>query len=146
MKVKVWKLLGIIFIMIFALSAFTSVPTRATAVNGSQVDPGTILGMIGTVEISVNGSNEWRPLVPSDTISPGDMIMTGSDGILLVKFSSGKILLGEETNLNYVDPHHLRLLLLVLGSMWAELENLAGGSDEDEVDVGVNVVVGVRGT
>ena len=50
------------------------------------------------------GANEWRPLVHSDTIEPGDTVITGSDGLLLIKFSSaGKILLGEETNVTYSD-------------------------------------------
>ena len=95
---------ALIMAAIIVAAAFTSVPVRATVINGSTAIPGTILGMSGTVEIRTSGNNEWRPLVHSDTIEPGDMVMTGSDGLLLIKFSSaGKILLGEETNVTYSD-------------------------------------------
>ena len=102
----------------------------------------------GTVEISINGGNDWTPLVPSivPTISSGDIIMTGSDGLLLALFSGGKILLGENTNFTYVDPGHHHYAKLLLGIMWAELQSLTGGSDEIEADIGPNAVVGVRGT
>ena len=139
---------AIIIIAVMLAAAFTSVPTRATAVNGSTADPGTILGMSGTVKISTNGGNEWRPLVPSDTIRSGDMVMTGSDGLLLIEFpSAGKVLLGEETNFTYSDPGRHHHLYLWLGYLYANLGiNLALGSDAYEADLGANVAVGVRGT
>ena len=146
MKVKVWKLLDIIFIMIFALSAFTSIPALAPAVNGSTENPGTIQGMSGTVEISTNGGNEWTPLVPSDTISSGDTVMTGPNSALLIQFSGGKILLGQNTNVTYTDPGHHHRLWLLLGIIWANVQSATAGSDNWDADVGNNVAVGIRGT
>src|SRR5208283_5071402 len=131
---------------IIVAAAFTSIPALAPAVNGSTEQPITIQGMSGTVEISTNGGNEWTPLVPSDTISLGDTIMTGPNSVLLIQFSGGKILLGQNTNVTYTDPHHLRRLLLLLGIIWANVQSATGGSDNWEADIGVTAVVGVRGT
>ena len=147
MKVKVWKLLGIIFIMIFALSAFTSIPALAPAVNGSTEQPITVQRVSGTVQISSNGGIEWTPLVPSDTISLGDTIMTGPNSVLLIQFSGGEIVLDQNTTVAYKDPHGLHhLLYLWLGRFWAYIESATGGSDNWDADIGVTAVVGVRGT
>src|SRR5208283_3682000 len=137
---------ALIIAAVIAAAAFTSIPALAPAVNGSTEQPITIQGMSGTVEISTNGGNEWTPLVPSDTISLGDTIMTGPNSVLLIQFSGGKILFGQNTNVTYTDPHHLRRLLLLLGIIWADVQSATGGSDNWEADIGVTAVVGVRGT
>ncbi len=131
---------------VIVAAAFTSIPALTPAVNGSTENPGTIQGMYGTVEISTDGGIEWRPLVSSDTISLGDMIMTGPNSVLLVQFSGGKILLGQNTNVTYTDPHHLRRLLLWLGIAWANVQSATGGSENWEADIGDTDVVGIRGT
>ena len=158
--------LALIMAAIILTAAFISVPVHAAS------NPGTVLGMSGTVDIRKSGDNEWRPLVSSDTIVSGDSVMTGSDGLLLIGFSSaGKILLGEETNLTFSDSsasslavsnlhsgqiqsvgyqfeagghhHHLRIYL---GKIWAALQSLTGGSDSYDAIIGSNAVIGVRGT
>ena len=137
---------ALIMAAIIVAAAFTSIPALAPAVNGSTEQPITIQGISGTVEISTNGGIEWRPLVPSDTISTGDTIMTGPSSVLLVQFSGGKILLGQNTNVTYIDPHHHHLLLLLLGILWADIQSATGGSDDWEADIGDSAVAGIRGT
>jgi hypothetical protein len=130
---------------IIVAAAFASILELAPAVNGSTEQPITIQGMSGTVEISTNGI-EWTPLVSSDTISLGDSVRTGTNSVLLIQFSGGKILLGQNTNVTYTDPHHLRRLLVLLGILWADIQSSTGGSENYEADLGSNVAVGVRGT
>jgi hypothetical protein len=131
---------------IIVAATFASILALAPAVNGSTEQPITIQGMSGTVEISTNGI-EWTPLVPSDTISLGDTVRTGTNSVLLIQFSGGKIVLGQNTNVTYTDPHGLHhILLLLLGIIWADLQSATGGSDSYEADLGSNVAVGVRGT
>ena len=131
---------------IIVAATFASILALTPAVNGSTEQPITIQGMSGTVEISTNGI-EWTPLVPSDTISLGDSVRTGTNSVLLIQFSGGKIVLGQNTNVTYTDPHGLHhILLLLLGIIWADLQSATGGSDSYEADLGSNVAVGVRGT
>jgi hypothetical protein len=131
--------------------------------------------MSGTVEIRPNGSNVWRPLVPSDVIRSGDMVMTGSDGQLLIGISNvGQIRIGEDSNFtvsetnstvsNSVssgiasgtqvglgqvgsDPGHGRhhRFWLFVGKEWAKLQTLVGTSDTYEEDT-PDATIGVRGT
>jgi hypothetical protein len=131
---------------IIVAATFASILALTPAVNGSTEQPITIQGMSGTVEISTNGI-EWTPLVSSDTISLGDSVRTGTNSVLLIQFSGGKIVLGQNTNVTYTDPHGLHhILLLLLGIIWADLQSATGGSDNYEADLGSNVAVGVRGT
>ncbi len=153
--------------IVIIAAAFTFVPLCAAS------NPGSVLGMSGTVEIRKSGDNDWRLLVSSDTILSGDSVMTGSDGLLLIGFSSaGKILLSEETNLTFSDSsasnlafsnvhsgqiqsvdyqleagghhHHLKLYI---GKIWAYVQSMTGGSAEDwAADIGATAVVGIRGT
>jgi hypothetical protein len=170
-----WGLVAVVVAVVIVTSAFSSVSVRATPVNESTADPGTILGMSGTVNIETNGSNEWRPLVPSDVIRSGDNIMTGSDGQLLVGFGgTDKVRLGENTNVTTSDPNfavesnstasgvdppvlgckipllhlgfHLGCVQLVIGELWALLEATVGGSDGYDAQIGGNTAVGIRGT
>lgn len=163
---------ALIIAALMVSAAFTFISTTATTVNGSTADPATIIGMSGTVEIEVNGSNEWRPLVPSDIIRPGDMVMTGANGQLLIGLGNvGQIRFGEQTNFttsvsDYTgsDPPvsganpacHLHLglhyggrchvLKLVIGSLWASIQEALGGSDAYETSIGDSAAVGIRGT
>ncbi len=140
---------ALVLTAIIVAAAFTFIPAFVPAVHAAEI-PVTIVGMSGTVEITTDGSN-WRPLVSSDTISSGDSVMTGSDGLLLVQFSSGsqilgKILLGENTNITYIDPHHHHRLQILLGILWASVQSATGGSDDFEADIGDTAVAGIRGT
>lgn len=160
--------LALILAGIIVAAAFTPIPVHAAS------NPGTVLGMSGTAEISKSGDSEWRPLVSSDTIVSGDSVMTGSDGLLLIGFSSaGKILLSEETNLTFSDSstsslavsnlpsgqiqfvgyqldaggHHSHHLRLYIGKIWSYIQSVTGGSAEEwAADIGATAVAGIRGT
>jgi hypothetical protein len=138
---------ALIIAAVIVAAAFTSIPALAPAVNGSTEQPITVQRVSGTVQISSNGGIEWTPLVPSDTISLGDTIMTGPNSVLLIQFSGGKIVLGQNTNVTYKDPHGLHhLLYLLFGKLWANIQSATGGSDNWDAEIGVTAVVGVRGT
>ena len=139
--------MALIMAAIIVAAAFTSIPALAPAVNGSTEQPITVQRVSGTVQISSNGGIEWAPLVPSDTISLGDTIMTGPNSVLLIQFSGGEIVFDQNTTVAYNDPHGLHhLLYLWLGRFWAYIESATGGSDNWDADIGVTAVVGVRGT
>jgi len=140
---------ALVLAAIIVAAVFTSILAFVPAVHAAEI-PVTVVGMSGTVEITTDGSN-WRPLVSSDTISSGDSIRTGSDGLLLVQISSGgqtkaKILLGENTNITYTDPPRHHRLKIWLGELWAKIQSRTGGSDEFEADCGNTIGVGIRGT
>jgi len=156
---------AIVIAAIILAATFTSVPVLATA---SAATNGNILGMSGTVEIKNSGSDLWRPLASSDIVQAGDTVMTGANGLLLLKVSStGKILLSEETNVTFSDSdltasnllsgqiepvgletvahghHHLRLFI---GKIWAFLQSENGGQDSYDAAIGTNTAIGIRGT
>ncbi len=106
--------MALIMAAIIVAAAFTSIPALAPAVNGSTEQPITVQRVSGTVQISSNGGIEWAPLVPSDTISLGDTIMTGPNSVLLIQFSGGEIVFDQNTTVAYNDPHGLHHLLYLL--------------------------------
>ncbi len=161
------NLMIIVLAGIILAEAFTSAPVYAAS------NPGSVLGVSGTIEIRKSGDIDWRPLVSSDTIVSGDSVMTGHGSLLLIGFSSvGKILLGEETNLTFSESsisspaasnlnsaqiqsvgyqleagsHHHRLRVFI-GKIWSHVQSATGGlAEEWAVDIGETAVAGIRGT
>jgi hypothetical protein len=105
----------------------------------------SILTISGTVKIETKGSNQYRPLVLSDIVGPGDTIMTGDDGGVTFSLPNGGglIKLGPSSSFIVVGGSGtVSNFYLWLGKIWT---NLFGGPNPFTVNTLNVAVIGVRG-
>ncbi len=125
-------------------------------VERAKFDRARLQSVSGPVEVRLREEVEWKPATAGMELRPGDAIRTGSGGqATILFFGEGSRLDLSENSLLIIkillrEPDTLgvkRLLALLSGSAWCEVDDSVYTGENDSFEVVTpSVVAGVRGT